>query len=92
MSELGCRCIQMRSGVTPDANIAAMESLVREAAARGARYVQTPEMTGAVQKSRAGLQRFSRPRPTMPVLARLPPLWPPNWGSSAYRFDGDRCR
>jgi predicted amidohydrolase len=32
-----------------------MARLVREAAARGAVYVQTPEMTGAVQKDRAGL-------------------------------------
>lgn len=56
MRELVAAAVQMRSGVTPDANIDAMDGLVREAAARGARYVQTPEMTGAVQKNRAGLR------------------------------------
>lgn len=60
MRELVAAAVQMRSGVTPDANIAAMQSLVREAAERGARYVQTPEMTGAVQKSRAGLRSILR--------------------------------
>jgi predicted amidohydrolase len=60
MRELVAAAVQMRSGVTPDANISAMESLVREAAGRGARYVQTPEMTGAVQKSRAGLRSILR--------------------------------
>jgi predicted amidohydrolase len=60
MRELVAAAVQMRSGVTPDANISAMESLVREAAGRGAHYVQTPEMTGAVQKSRAGLRSILR--------------------------------
>ena len=48
--------IQMCSGVNPEKNAADMARLVREAAAKGAVYVQTPEMTGAVQKDRAGLQ------------------------------------
>jgi len=48
--------IQMCSGVDPEKNAADMARLVRDAAARGAVYVQTPEMTGAVQKDRAGLQ------------------------------------
>ncbi|CAD7022822.1 carbon-nitrogen hydrolase family protein [Pseudorhizobium halotolerans] len=47
--------IQMCSGVDPDQNAADMARLVREAASQGAVYVQTPEMTGAVQKDRAGL-------------------------------------
>jgi len=58
MSELVVAAVQMRSGVLPEANIEAMDALVREAASRGARYVQTPEMTGAVQKDRAGLQQI----------------------------------
>lgn len=48
--------IQMCSGVDPKANAEAMERLVREAAAQGAVYVQTPEMTGAVQKDRDALR------------------------------------
>ena len=47
--------IQMCSGVDPEKNAADMTNLVREAASQGAIYVQTPEMTGAVQKDRAGL-------------------------------------
>ena len=48
--------IQMCSGVDPEKNAADMARLVRDAAAQGAVYVQTPEMTGAVQKDRAGLR------------------------------------
>ena len=44
--------VQMRSGIDVPANIAAMEELVREAASQGATYIQTPEMTGLVQKNR----------------------------------------
>ena len=47
--------IQMCSGVDPQKNAADMARLVRDAAAQGAVYVQTPEMTGAVQKDRKGL-------------------------------------
>lgn len=52
--------IQMCSGVDPQKNAADMVRLVREAAAQGAIYVQTPEMTGAVQKDRAGLRAVLR--------------------------------
>lgn len=48
--------IQMCSGVDPEKNAAAMARLVRDAASKGAVYVQTPEMTGAVQKDRSGLR------------------------------------
>lgn len=47
--------IQMCSGVDPEKNAAALSRLVREAAGAGAVYVQSPEMTGAVQKDRKGL-------------------------------------
>jgi deaminated glutathione amidase len=47
--------IQMCSGIDPEKNASDMTRLVREAAAHGAVYVQTPEMTGAVQKNRPGL-------------------------------------
>ncbi|MEZ2131758.1 MULTISPECIES: carbon-nitrogen hydrolase family protein [unclassified Sinorhizobium] len=48
--------VQMCSGVDPERNAAVMARLVRDAASKGAVYVQTPEMTGAVQKDRAGLR------------------------------------
>jgi predicted amidohydrolase len=40
--------VQMRSGKAPERNVRDFEALVREAAGRGATYVQTPEMTGAI--------------------------------------------
>lgn len=52
--------VQMCSGIDPEANARSMERLVREAVAQGAIYVQTPEMTGAVQKDRAGLKAVLR--------------------------------
>lgn len=52
--------IQMCSGVDPVRNAATMERLVRQAAGEGARYIQTPEMTGALQKNRAGLMEILR--------------------------------
>ncbi len=48
-------CIQMRSGLSIAKNIEAMDFLVRQAASEGANYIQTPEMTGIVQKNRKGL-------------------------------------
>ena len=48
-------CIQMRSGVSIASNIEAMDELVRQAASEGAIYIQTPEMTGILQKKRKGL-------------------------------------
>ena len=47
--------IQMCSGVDPARNAETMARLVREAASHGATYVQTPEMTGALQRDRAGV-------------------------------------
>lgn len=45
-------CIQMRSGVDVDANLKALDHLVTQAVAKGARYIQTPEMTSIVQSKR----------------------------------------
>lgn len=68
MRELVVAAVQMRSGISPEANIAVMDNLVREAAARGADYVQTPEMTGAVQRDRTALQRMLKVEADDPVL------------------------
>lgn len=56
--------VQMCSGVDPEKNVTSMVRLVREAAAHGAVYVQTPEMTGAIQKDRKGLQAILRDEDT----------------------------
>ncbi len=48
--------IQMCSGVDPRKNAETMVRLAREAAAHGATYIQTPEMTGALQRDRAALR------------------------------------
>ena len=52
--------IQMCSGVDPARNADTMARLVREAAAQGATYVQTPEMTGALQRDRAAMKAALR--------------------------------
>ena len=52
--------LQMCSGTDPVRNVETMQRLVREAAAKGAVYVQTPEMTGAIQKDRAGMRAILR--------------------------------
>jgi predicted amidohydrolase len=44
--------VQMRSGTSVDRNAADMERLIREVAAQGATYVQTPEMTGALLRDK----------------------------------------
>jgi predicted amidohydrolase len=47
--------VQMRSGRTPQTNLDAATALIREAAAAGAQYVQTPEMTNIMELSRENL-------------------------------------
>jgi len=50
--------IQMRSGLTPAANVDAAVKLIGEAKSAGAQYVQTPEMTNILAAN--GEQLFSR--------------------------------
>lgn len=52
--------VQMCSGVDPARNAETMARLVRKAASEGASYIQTPEMTGAIQRDRAGLRSVLR--------------------------------
>ena len=52
--------IQMCSGIDPAANAETMTRLVREAAGHGASYIQTPEMTGAMQRDRPALRAMLR--------------------------------
>ncbi|RZS81959.1 putative amidohydrolase [Phyllobacterium myrsinacearum] len=55
MSSFRAAAIQMRSGVDPQRNAADLAGYVAEAAGKGAVYVQTPEMTGALQRDRKAL-------------------------------------
>ena len=55
MANFKAAVIQMRSGTDPKRNAATFEVKVREAAAGGAIYVQTPEMTGALLRDKAAL-------------------------------------
>ncbi|MCI5075277.1 carbon-nitrogen hydrolase family protein [Oricola sp.] len=59
----------MRSGTEIAANRDDFERLVREAAARGATYVQTPEMTGLIQKNRAALMAAIFAEEADPIVA-----------------------
>ena len=52
MSVFKAAAVQMRSGKSPTENVVWFESMVREAAAGGAIYVQTPEMTGALLRDK----------------------------------------
>ena len=53
--------IQMRSGLDPDANIAALEPLLAEAVAGGATYVLTPEVTVLFPENREHLASVAAP-------------------------------
>ncbi len=69
MTKLKVAAVQMCSGKEPAANIAAMRALVREAAATGAAYVQTPEMTGMIERDHAALFARLKPEQSDPVVA-----------------------
>src|SRR5215203_4585039 len=64
-------CAQMRSGRDPLQNRDAAIALVREAARLGAHYVQTPEMTSLVERSREALFEKIGPQERDPTLAGL---------------------
>jgi deaminated glutathione amidase len=69
MTTLKAAAIQMRSGVEPAANAAALRQLVREAASAGASYVQTPEMTGMVERDRKALFARLKSEQSDPIVA-----------------------
>jgi predicted amidohydrolase len=64
-------CLQMRSGRDPSKNRDAAVALAREAAAAGAHFVQTPEMTSLVERSRASLFEKIGPEERDPTLLAL---------------------
>lgn len=63
--------VQMRSGRSVDANVAAAEALIREAAASGAAYVQTPEVTTLMELDRERLFAAAAPEEGNAALARF---------------------
>jgi predicted amidohydrolase len=63
--------IQMQSGLDPDANLAALEPMLAEAAAAGARYVLTPEVTMIFPENREQLASVAAPFEGHPQLARV---------------------
>ena len=63
--------VQTRTPDTHEAALAHVEPLIREAAARGATFILTPECTNVVQKDRAALLGMVQPLERDPVANRL---------------------
>lgn len=61
--------IQMRSGLDPDANLAALEPLLAQAAESGAEYALTPEVTLIFPENREQLRSVAAPFEGHPHLA-----------------------
>ena len=64
----------MRSGTEPEPNLQALEMLVAEAAAAGASYVVSPEVTVVFAENRDGLSRVAGPYENNAPLARVAQL------------------
>lgn len=64
-------CVQMRGGRDPAANREAAVTAVREAAAAGAAYVQTPETTSLIERDREALFAHVGPQDSDATLAAL---------------------
>ena len=71
MSTVRAALVQLCSGDDPAANLPVTEALVREAAARGAGLVLTPECTNIVSASRARQRSVLAVEAEDPTLARL---------------------
>jgi deaminated glutathione amidase len=63
--------VQMTSGPDVAANLAACSKLVRDAVAKGATYVLTPEITTLMENDRAKLFVATRPEEGNPALAHF---------------------
>lgn len=71
MTAFRAALVQMTSSRSVEANIRDAEALVREAAAAGAQYVQTPENTNILEHDGERLFASLRPEGEDPTLARL---------------------
>ncbi|TFF18243.1 carbon-nitrogen hydrolase family protein [Jiella endophytica] len=69
MTKFRAAVLQMRSGTEPERNVAAFSALVEKAVVAGADYVQSPEMTGMVERDKASLMARLRPEAADPLLA-----------------------
>ena len=69
MTKLCVAAIQMQSTRDPERNCADMIAMVREAAAKGAEYIQTPEMTGLLVRDRAEMMRNVRKQGNDKIVA-----------------------
>lgn len=63
--------IQMRSGLDPNANLAALDPMLRQAAAEGVDYVLTPEVTMIFPENREQLREVAAPFEDHPQLQRV---------------------
>ena len=63
--------IQMCSGLDPEANLAALKPLLAEAAAAGAAYALTPEVTMIFPENRDQLKSVAAPFEDHPQLAAV---------------------
>ena len=74
MSRITVAAVQMRSTMDPARNLRDFAALVREAAGKGARYIQSPEMTGALVRDRKLLMQLIKPAESDPLVARAAEL------------------
>ncbi|KZL29615.1 carbon-nitrogen hydrolase family protein [Pseudovibrio sp. Ad37] len=95
MTSFVAACVQMRTGRNPLENLDVCEALIREAAAEGAVYVQTPEMTNVLERSRKAQLAASSFESDDPFLKQLGLLagelniWV-HIGSLAIRLEDDK--
>src|SRR5688572_24687933 len=66
--------VQMCTGRDVERNLEEAAALIREAAGKGARYVQTPEITTLMEMERARLFAAIRPEEGNPAVARFAAL------------------
>ena len=74
MTTFTAACVQLRSGKTVSDNVSAAEDLIRAAARDGAQFIQTPEMSNVLVRSREDLlERICEPEAD-PFLQRMQEL------------------
>ena len=68
---LVCACVQMRSSDDPVENLETSRSLIQDAAAKGAQFVATPEMTGLMDIRKGRTREYAQPEQEDAFLAAL---------------------
>ncbi|MHA1157217.1 MAG: carbon-nitrogen hydrolase family protein [Alphaproteobacteria bacterium] len=95
MTVFSAAAVQMRAGIDPAANTVAAERLIRDAAADGASYVLTPEMTTVIDLDRKRLLGVISDQDSDPSLRRFRELAEElaivlHIGSMPIRLSGER--